>query len=112
MYARQTRAWYASSVWPSASMASVSRGTSSLRPWMEAGVEEADSGRWEADAICASDRAVSVRPKEAVAQRVFSRPSELAKIHFLVGACLSTLRASSWISCHCPLQSALSRRPR
>jgi hypothetical protein len=69
-------------------IASSRRGISSLSPWrLDVGFEEAEVGRCEAEAICASDRAASVR-------------------HLRVGACFSTLRASSGISDQEALQRA------
>lgn len=82
-------------------------------------VEEADVGRCEAAAACASVRAASVRPAirgsgSAVVQFTSVEAGLVwsdGNIHFLCGACFSTLRASSGTSAQLPFDNAASNKP-
>ena len=69
-------------------------------------LDEADVGRCDADAICASERAASVKPALPEFSASAQVDAVFASLHFRSGACLSVFLANSAISDQLPLQSA------
>jgi hypothetical protein len=68
--------------------------------------EDAEVGRCDADAIWASERAVSVKPVAIPYSATDLTMGSRVHLHFRSGVCFSVLRASSGISAQLALHRA------